>query len=78
MTGLRFVDDHQADQRITDLGQVAGVSRSSHYAWRTRDPSPRAVANAELLSRSARFTNSHAGPTGRPGYGASSDDEAGQ
>ncbi len=49
MIGFRFVDDHQADYQITDLCRVGGVSRSGFYAWATRKPSPRAVANNELL-----------------------------
>ncbi len=49
MTGFRFVDEHQAEYRITDLCRVAGVARSSYYAWRSRPVSPRAQANAALL-----------------------------
>jgi transposase InsO family protein len=49
VTGFRFVEDHQAEYRITDLCRLAGVSRSSFYAWRTRRPSARAVANTELV-----------------------------
>ena len=49
VTGLRFVDEHQAEYRITDLCRVAGVSRSSYYAWRSRPISARAKAIAELL-----------------------------
>lgn len=49
MIGFRFVDDHQADYRVTDLCRVAGVSRSGFYAWKQRPPSPRAVENAGLL-----------------------------
>ncbi len=49
MTGFRFVHDHRAGHRVTDLCRVAGVSRSSYYAWATREPSDRARANAELL-----------------------------
>jgi putative transposase len=47
--GFRFVDDHQADYRVTDLCRVAGVCRSGFYAWKTRGVSARSVANAELL-----------------------------
>lgn len=49
MIGFRFVDEHQAEYRITDLCRVAGVSRSSYYAWRSRPLSTRAVENAALL-----------------------------
>jgi hypothetical protein len=30
VTGFRFVDEHQAEYRITDLCRVAGVARSSY------------------------------------------------
>ena len=49
MTGFRFVQDHQAEYRVTDLCRVAEVSRSSFYAWSTRPPSVREQANDELL-----------------------------
>ena len=49
MIGYRFVDDHQAEYRVTDLCRVAGVCRSGFYAWKSRQPSPRAVENATLL-----------------------------
>lgn len=49
MTGFCFVDEHQAEYRITDLCRVAGVSRSGFYAWRHRAPSDRDHADAELL-----------------------------
>ena len=49
MSGFRFVEDHQADYRITDLCRVAGVSRSGFYAWRSRRPSDRQRSNDALL-----------------------------
>lgn len=49
MTGFRFVHDHRAGYRVTDLCRVARVSRSGYDAWRGRPLSARAVANAELL-----------------------------
>jgi putative transposase len=41
VSGFRFVDEHQADYRVTDLCRVAGVKRSSLYAWKSRPVSPR-------------------------------------
>lgn len=49
MTGFRFVEEHQAEYRVIDLCRLAGVSRSSFYAWRRRGPSARAVANTALV-----------------------------
>lgn len=49
MSGFRFVDEHQADYRVTDLCRVAGVKRSSFYAWKSRRPSARQLANEALL-----------------------------
>ena len=49
MTGFRFVDEHQAEHRVTDLCRVTGVKRSSFYAWKSRRVSPRRQANEVLL-----------------------------
>jgi transposase InsO family protein len=47
--GFRFVSEHKADYPVTALCRVAGVSRSSFYAWATRTPSARAQGDAVLL-----------------------------
>jgi len=49
VTGFRFVDEHQAEYRVTDLCRVGGVARSSYYAWRSRPLSAQAAANVELM-----------------------------
>ncbi len=41
--------DHQAHYPVRVMCRVLGVSPSGYYAWKKRGPSPRAVANAELL-----------------------------
>ncbi len=47
--GYRFVHDHRAEYRVTDLCRVAGVCRSGFYAWVKRRPSRRSLADQELL-----------------------------
>lgn len=49
MSGCRFVEDLKADYKVTDLCRLAGVSRSSYYAFAKHSLSPRGRANAELL-----------------------------
>ncbi len=49
MIGYRFVDDHRAEYRVTDLCRVGGVCRSGYYGWLNRGPSKREVADVELL-----------------------------
>lgn len=66
MTGFRFVEEHQAEYRITDLCRVAGVSRSGFYAWRTRPPSARAAADAELTEAIREIHQNSRGTYGAP------------
>jgi putative transposase len=66
VTGFRFVDEHQAEYRITDLCRVARVSRSSFYAWKQRPVSPRAVANAQLLEEIRGIHTASRGTYGAP------------
>ena len=66
MIGFRFVDDHQAEHRVTDLCRVAGVSRSGYYAWRSRPLSAQAVADAELLEVIREIHHNSRGTYGAP------------
>jgi len=50
VTGFRFVHDHQADYEVTRLCELAGVSRSSFYAWQTRPPSAHYWADVDLAA----------------------------
>jgi transposase InsO family protein len=48
---FRFVDDHRDVYDVKRLCRAVEISRSGYYAWKGRCPSPRAVADAELLAR---------------------------
>jgi putative transposase len=45
------VSDHQAAYPVRVMCRVLGVSPSGYYAWRQREPSKRALANAKLLEK---------------------------
>ena len=66
MIGFRFVDEHKADYPVVDLCRVAGVSRSGYYAWRSRGPSKRAVADSELLEAIREIHEKSRGTYGAP------------
>ena len=66
MTGFRFVEEHQAEYRITDLCRAAGVSRSGFYAWRSRPLSARAAADAELTEAIREIHQNSRGTYGAP------------
>lgn len=66
MIGFRFVEEHQAEYRVTDLCRVAGVSRSGFYAWRSRPASARAQANAVLLEEIREIHAQSRGTYGAP------------
>ena len=51
MSRFRFVEDHRDVYDVKRLCHVVGVSRSGFYAWKGRCPSPRELADAELLVR---------------------------
>jgi len=44
-----FMRAHQAECRVTAMCRALKVSRSGFYGWCSRQPSPRALANAHLL-----------------------------
>ncbi len=48
MTRFRFVEEHQADYSVKRVCVVVGVSRSGFYAWKTRPPAPRVIADEQL------------------------------
>jgi transposase InsO family protein len=52
---FRFVEDHRDVYDVKRLCRVVEVSRSGFYAWSTRPPSARAVADGELLEQIRRI-----------------------
>jgi putative transposase len=46
-----FIAAHAAAYRVERMCRVLKVSRSGYYAWRNRQPGPRAQANATLLAK---------------------------
>ena len=51
---------------VKTMCRVLEVSRSGYYAWLRRDPSPRAVANAELLKKIEAIHKESDGTYGSP------------
>jgi len=60
------VSAHQADFRVTTMCRVLGVSTSGYYAWRSREQSARASADAALSERIARIHEDSRGTYGAP------------
>lgn len=48
------MDEHRSEFRISTMCGVLDITRSGYYAWRQRRPSPRAVANVQLLEQIRR------------------------
>jgi putative transposase len=47
----RFISVERANHRVSVLCRVLSVSRSGFYAWVSRPPSARAVADLELAAK---------------------------
>ena len=57
---------HQAEYPVATMCRVLDVSRSGYYAWRGREPSRRAQANAALLETIERIHDESDGTYGAP------------
>jgi putative transposase len=51
---FRFIEGEKANHAVSTMCRVLEVSRSSYYAWSSRPPSARAVANAALVDEIRR------------------------
>ena len=66
MIGYRFVHDHRAEHRVTDLCRVAAVNRSGYYAWVDRPLSDHDLADAYLANRIFDIYHQSRGTYGAP------------
>jgi hypothetical protein len=68
VTWFAFIDQEKAHHDVAALCRLLKVSRSGFYAWQSRPPSARAVAD-EVLSVQIRtaFETTTAGSTARRG-----------
>ncbi|WP_414646173.1 IS3 family transposase [Bradyrhizobium sp. 2S1] len=63
---FRFIEDRRADDPVTILCDVLGVSPAGYYAWRSRPESQRSVANRELVDDIKRVHRETNGRYGSP------------
>jgi hypothetical protein len=68
--GYRFVEDHRADDEVSDLCGVGGVSRSGYYAWRSRPLSDAFLDDAWLANEIFDIWVASRRTYGRPGCSA--------
>ena len=61
-----MIKANQADAPLQTMCRVLGVSRSGFYAWCSRAPSARKVANEELAERIRAIHNASGGTYGMP------------
>jgi hypothetical protein len=47
----RLIEKEKAHHAVSRLARVLGVARAGYYAWASRPPSARAVADAALLEQ---------------------------
>ena len=64
--GFRFVRDHQAEYPVRVMCRLLGLSSSGYYAWRKREPSARARANAALTAEILEIHAMSGGAYGAP------------
>jgi putative transposase len=64
--GYEFVEQEKAVYPVTTLCRVLGVSSSGYWAWRRREPSARAHADAQLSTRIVQIHQSSRGTYGAP------------
>ena len=53
---FRFIEAEKANHAVSTMCRVLEVSRSGYYAWSSRPPSERTVANAALVGEIRRLS----------------------
>jgi transposase InsO family protein len=63
---FRFIEDHREAYPVRVLCAVLKVSPAGYYAWRSRPPSTRSMANRELVAAIRRVHQDSGGRYGSP------------
>ena len=63
---FRLIDQEKAHHAVSLLCRVLGVSRAGFYAWRSRPPSARAVADQALTAQIRAIHQRSRGTYGAP------------
>ena len=63
---FRFIEDHRDAYPVRMLCTVLEVSPAGYYAWRSREPSARSVANRELVAAIRHVHRASGGRYGSP------------
>jgi putative transposase len=66
MKGYEFVEQEKAHYPVRRMCRVLGVSPSGYWAWRRREPSARAHADAQLSAQIVQIHQSSRGTYGAP------------
>jgi putative transposase len=63
---FRFIEDYRDEDQVKRMCKVLDVSRSGYYAWRTRPPSAREMANQTLSEQIKAAYDESLGTYGSP------------
>ena len=75
---FRFIEDHRDVYPVRVMCEVLEVSPSGYYAWRSREPSARSVANGELVAAIRQVHHESGGRYGSPRVHVTLRDEQGR
>ena len=66
MSCYRLIDAEKAHHTVSRLARVLGVARAGYYAWASRPPSPRALADQALVGQIREIHARSRGTYGAP------------